>query len=169
MSATPLKAEATTVIDPEIHFRIEDFLTCYAHVLDDGTIDEWPGFFAEDAIYQITTRENCEAGYPIGVLYCEGRGMITDRVKALRTANIFEGHTYCHILGRPSVREERPGVVAVRSNFSVFRTMEDGKAELFATGKYLDRIDLRDEQPRFMERRVILDSRRIDVLLVLPL
>lgn len=166
MSAISVKKDSAA---GEQHFRIETFLCDYAHALDDGRIDEWSGFFAEDAIYQVTTRENHEAGYPIGIVYCEGRGMMNDRVKALKEANVFESHAYCHILGRPSVRGERPGVVAVRSNFSVFRTMEDGKAELFATGKYLDRIALQEARPKFMERCVILDSRRIDVLLVFPL
>jgi anthranilate 1,2-dioxygenase small subunit len=149
--------------------RVESFLADYAHRLDDGKIDDWTGFFTEDATYQITTRENYEAGYPIGIMLCKGKGMMEDRVLALKTANVFEPHTYCHIVGRPDLREESPGTLSARSNFIVYRTMEDGEAELFATGKYLDRIVLEAGEPRFKERRVILDSRRIDVLLVYPL
>lgn len=153
----------------EMASQIEAFLCEYAYALDDGRIDEWSSFFSSDAIYQVTTQENDAAGYPLGIIYCEGVGMMNDRVKALKEANIFESHTYCHILTRPSVREEVPGIVSARSNFSIFRTMHDGRAEIFATGKYLDRIDVRAARPAFLERRVILDSRRIDVLLVYPL
>ena len=149
--------------------RVESFLADYAYRLDDGKIDEWTGFFTEDATYQITTRENFEAGYPIGIMLCKGRGMMEDRVLALKTANVFEPHTYCHIVGRPELREESPGTLSGRSNFIVYRTMEDGEARLFATGKYLDRIVMEAGAPKFKERRVILDSRRIDVLLVFPL
>ena len=148
--------------------RVESFLADYAYRLDDGKIDEWTGFFTEDATYQITTRENFEAGYPIGIMLCKGRGMMEDRVLALKTANVFEPHTYCHITGRPELREESAGALAARSNFIVYRTMEDGEAELFAAGKYLDRIVFEGGEPKFAERRVILDSRRIDVLLVYP-
>ena len=148
--------------------RVESFLADYAYRLDDGKIGEWTGFFTEDATYQITTRENFEAGYPIGIMLCKGRGMMEDRVLALKTANVFEPHTYCHITGRPELREESAGALAARSNFIVYRTMEDGEAELFATGKYLDRIVFEGGEPKFAERRVILDSRRIDVLLVYP-
>jgi 3-phenylpropionate/cinnamic acid dioxygenase small subunit len=148
---------------------VENFLADYAHRLDDGLIDDWTGFFTEEATYQITTRENFEAGYPIGLMLCNGKGMMEDRVIALKTANVFEPHTYCHIVGRPDLREESPGALSARSNFIVYRTMEDGEAELFATGKYLDRIVVEGGRPRFKDRRVILDSRRIDVLLVFPI
>ena len=155
--------------NPATWFQVENFLADYAHRLDDGLIDDWTGFFTADALYQITTRENFEAGYPIGILLCEGRGMMEDRVLALKTANVFEPHTHCHIVGRAEIRAEAPATYAARSNFSVFRTMESGEAELFATGKYLDRIVLEDGAPKFKERRVILDSRCVDVLLVYPI
>lgn len=157
------------LIDPAAWFRIDAFLADYAHRLDDGDIDAWTGFFTADALYQITTRENFEAGYPIGIMLCEGRGMMEDRVLALKTANVYEPHCYCHIVGRAEIRTESKDSFVARSNFSVFRTMEDGEAELFATGKYLDRIALENGAPKFRERRVILDSRCVDVLLVYPI
>ena len=156
-------------MDPAIFQRIDAFLTDYAHNLDDGLTDDWPGYFTEDGVYQITTRENFDAGYPIGIMLCEGRGMMQDRMLALRTANVYEPQALCHILGRPDIREASAGTYTSRANFSVFRTMESGEASLFATGKYLDRIIIEDGTPLFKARRVILDSRCIDVLLVVPL
>ncbi|MEO8203528.1 MAG: aromatic-ring-hydroxylating dioxygenase subunit beta [Betaproteobacteria bacterium] len=163
-----MKAKANP-IDPAQWVRVENFLADYAHRLDDGRIDDWTGFFTAEATYQITTRENHEAGYPIGIMLCKGKGMMEDRVLALKTANVFEPHTYCHIVGRPDLRETAAGEYTARSNFIVYRTMEDGDAKLFATGKYLDRIVMEGEEPKFAERIVILDSRCVDVLLVFPL
>lgn len=165
--AAQLKSE--TRVDADTWFRVENFLADYAHRLDDGLIDDWTGFFTEDAVYQVTTRENHEAGYPIGIILCSGRGMMEDRVLALKTANIYEPHTHCHILGRPDLRKLPDGSIAARSNFSVYRTMESGATDLFAIGKYLDRIVFENGEPRFREKRVILDSRCVDVLLVFPL
>jgi anthranilate 1,2-dioxygenase small subunit len=156
-------------VDAATWFRVENFLSDYAHRLDDGRIDDWTGFFTQDAIYQVTTRENFDAGYPIGIMLCTGRGMMEDRVLALKTANVFEPHTHCHIVGRPDLRPAQDGAIAARSNFSVYRTMESGATELFAIGKYLDRIVFEAGEPKFRERRVILDSRCVDVLLVFPL
>ena len=148
---------------------IEDFLVAYGHTIDDGGIAHWPDFFTEDGLYRITTRENHDAGLPMAIFSCQGKGMMADRVLALETANIFEPHSYCHLLGPPQFGEESADGQAVRSNFNIIRTMQDGGSASFAVGKYLDRIVFEDERPLFKERLVVLDSRRIDILLVLPL
>jgi 3-phenylpropionate/cinnamic acid dioxygenase small subunit len=149
--------------------KIHQLLRDYCHALDDGEVDRWTSFFQDDAIYQITTRENLANGYPLGIVLCEGRGMMEDRIKALKTANIFESHTYCHITGPLDVVEQMEDRWAVRSNFAVYRTMYTGEATLFATGKYLDVVDTSGGQASFAERVVVIDSRTIDTLLVYPL
>jgi anthranilate 1,2-dioxygenase small subunit len=149
--------------------RIERLLRDYCHALDDGEVDRWSGFFQDGATYQITTRENLANGYPLGIVLCEGRGMMDDRIKALKTANIFESHTYCHITGPLDVVEQMEDRWSVRSNFAVYRTMYTGEMELFAAGKYLDVVDTSGAQASFAERIVVVDSRRIDTLLVYPL
>jgi anthranilate 1,2-dioxygenase small subunit len=156
--------------DPVIRDRIEDLLCAYSHAIDDGDIDQWPGFFTEDCVYHITNREAQEAGHPIGILRCVGRGMMLDRVKAFHTANVFEPHSYNHVLGRSSITLDcAPGVYACRTNFHLIRIMQDGRSDLFATGKYLDTVTLSDGVARFQERTVVLDSRQIDILLVMPI
>ena len=155
-------------VPQEVRQRLEDFLAGYCHQIDDGDIDSWPGFFAERCVYEITTRQNVDAGLPIGIMYCEGRGMLEDRIKAMKTANIFEQHVYCHLTGRPEIREEGPASYSLRSNFAIYRTMYTGAAELFATGKYLDTVSLAEGEPFFTRRKVVLDSRSLDTLLVIP-
>jgi anthranilate 1,2-dioxygenase small subunit len=147
---------------------IENLLADYAEAIDDGQIERWPGFFTENGVYQIITRESHDAGLPIGILYCDSRGMMEDRVRALRTANIYEPHAYRHLLGRPHIDRQGDGF-DVRSNFCVFRIAQDGDTVTFATGRYLDRIVDDAGILRLSIRRVVLDSRRVDILLVLPL
>jgi anthranilate 1,2-dioxygenase small subunit len=151
-----------------VHEAIEDLLADYAEAIDDGALERWPGFFAEDGEYQIITRESHEAGLPVGIMYCGSRGMMEDRVQALRTANIYEPHTYRHLLARPRIQRSAEGF-AVRSNLCVFRIAQDGETVVFATGRYLDRIVEDGAALRFRSRQVVLDSRRVDILLVLPL
>jgi len=158
------------VDDLALRARVEDFLLDYAHAIDDLDLHAWPRFFTEGARYKIIIRENFEAGLPMGVMYCEGAGMMRDRVMALETANIYEPHTYSHVLGRPRMRHAAGGGLDARSNFVVTRTMQDGRMETYAAGKYLDRIAVQpDGALRFAERLVVLDSRCIDILLVFPL
>ena len=148
---------------------IEELITAYAHDIDDGALEGWPNYFTEDGSYLIITRESFEAGLPMGIMYCQGRGMVADRVKAMLTANIYEAHTYCHIIGRSQISALGEGQFQVRTNFNVIRTMQDGRTEGFAVGKYLDLIEARDDKPLFKERKVVLESRRVDILLVYPL
>jgi anthranilate 1,2-dioxygenase small subunit len=122
----------------------------------------------EHGAIQIITRESHEAGLPIGILYCDRSAMMEDRVRALRTVNIYEPHSYRHLLGRPRFETQGDGF-AVRSNFCVFCIAQDGDTVTFATGRYLDRIVEDDGALRFGSRRAVLYSRWVDILLVLPL
>ena len=93
--------------------------------------------------------------------------MLTDRVAALREANIYERQSYRHIVGMPALR---PGEdITAETPFLVVRTMRDGRMDLFAAGVYLDRV--REDAGRlcFAERLVVCDSSRIDTLLAIPL
>ena len=165
-----LSSESLGRIAPSLREKLENLIQDCAHALDDEEIDRWPQFFTESAIYHVTTKENHRAGLPIGIMRCVGRGMMLDRVKAFHTANIFEPHSYNHLLSRPSLTMgQLPGAYASRCNFQVVRIMQDGRTDLFATGKYLDTIVLEDGTPRFQERIVVLDSRVIDILMVIPL
>ena len=147
---------------------IEDLITAYAHDIDDDELERWPNYFTEDGTYTILTRENMRAGLPMGIMHCQGRGMMADRIKAMQTANIFEEHTYCHILGRSQINRQDQGFEG-RTNFTVLRTMQEGRTETFAVGKYLDLFTVTDGETLIVERKVVLESRRVDILLVRPL
>jgi 3-phenylpropionate/cinnamic acid dioxygenase small subunit len=128
-----------------------------------------PIFFTEQCRYVVTSRASHEAGLPHGVIYAASRGMLVDRVTALRQANIFEPHRYRHIVGPIRIDRFDATVAQARSNFIAVRVMHDGEMGLFAAGRYLDRIDLTNQPYRFIERLVVLDSQKIDTLLVIPL
>ena len=149
--------------------RIARLNTAYAHAIDDDRLEDWPGFFTDDGLYRIVTRENREAGLPLAIVHCDGAAMMRDRVRAMRTANIFEPHTYCHIVGAVEPIAGEDGILTARTNFVVVRTMHSGAMSVFACGRYLDRIVETDGTLKFAERAVVCDSRTVDTLLVVPL
>lgn len=155
-------------IDADLRAQITDLLWDCADAIDDDRLEDWPGFFTADAVYQIIPRASFDAGMPIGVMLCEGRGMMQDRVNALRTANIYEPHAYRHLLGRPRVASAAGGW-DVRTSFCVLRIGQDGETAVFATGRTVDHVVRDGGGLAFAARRVVLDSPRIDILLVLPL
>ena len=157
-------------MDPsDLRQGIDELFAAYAEALDEDRLEDWPDFFGDPCKYLITSQADHAAGLPHGVVYAASRGMLIDRVTALRDANIFEPHHYRHIQGPARIGEVDNGIAEVRSNFLVLRIMHDGDTTIFASGRYLDRIAVGAAAFRFAERLVILDSRKIDTLLVIPL
>ena len=130
-------------------------------------MEDWPGLFLEHCVYKITTADNQRRGYAAGVVYADSRAMLTDRVAALREANIYERQSYRHIVGMPALRQGED--IAAETPFLVVRTMRDGRMDLFAAGVYLDRVRDDGDALRFAERIVVCDSSRFDTLLAIPL
>ena len=155
--------------DAGLAARIGRLNTAYAHAIDDDRLEDWPGFFTGDGLYRIVTRENREAGLPLAIVHCAGAAMMRDRVRAMRTANIFEPHSYCHIVGAAEILGTGDGAHAARTNFTVIRTMHSGAMTVFACGRYLDRIVEEGGDLKFAERVAVCDSRSVDTLLVVPL
>lgn len=104
-----------------------------------------------------------------GIMYAATKGMMLDRVFSIRRANLFEPHRYRHVIGPIRVKSVEANVAVVHSHFMVARIMQEGATTLFATGRYLDRIDVSTTPFRFQERIVVLDSDKIDTLLAIPL
>jgi len=155
--------------DLRVRLGIQELMAAYADCIDEDRLEQWPDFFVEDCRYLITDRESHEAGYRHGVIYCASRGMLIDRVTSTRRVLMYESHRYRHIVGQVQVSVVTDGIAEARSNFIAVRIMHNGDTSIFATGRYLDRIDVRSEPYRFIERLVVLDSQKIDTLLVIPL
>ena len=151
------------------HFAIHELIAEYAERIDEDRLEEWPDLFTDPCKYLVIGRANHEAGMRQGIMYCASRGMLLDRVFAIRRANLFEPHRYRHVISPIRVKSAGGGVATVQSHFMVARIMTDGTTMLFATGRYLDKIDVSSSEYRFKERIVVLDSEKVDTLLAIPL
>ena len=152
-----------------VRLGVHELIATYVECIDEDRLEEWPDFFTEQCRYLITSRLDHAAGLRHGIIYAASRGMLADRVMALRKANIFEPHRYRHVVGPIRVPRIEASVAHAQSNFLAVRIMHNGETRLFATGRCLDRIDITGTPYRFIERIVVLDSDKIDTLLVIPL
>lgn len=155
--------------DLELMWQINTLNAAYVRTIDADDLESWPAFFTDDCLYNITSHENHRAGLPAGIFYADSRGMLKDRISALREANIFEGHRYRHLLGMSALLGRDREEVRTETPFATYRIMRDGRTDLFMTGRYLDRVLVSGGEPKFLERLVICDSSTIDTLLVIPL
>jgi anthranilate 1,2-dioxygenase small subunit/terephthalate 1,2-dioxygenase oxygenase component beta subunit len=141
----------------------------YAAAIDNDRLEDWPGFFVEECLYKITSADNHKQGLAAGIIYADSRAMLTDRITALRTANIYERQRYRHIVGLPVLGDAEEAGITAETPFVVVRTMRSGQMDLFAAGIYLDRIRSADGTLLFEQRIVVCDSGSFDTLLAIPL
>lgn len=148
---------------------ISDLIIEYAHAIDDDRLESWADFFTDDCSYRIINRENHEKGRVVGIMDCSSKGMLQDRILALREANVFEPHSYRHIVSGTRIVGQSGDIFNVETSFLVVRIMQEGNMAIFCTGKYIDEIVVSGNEARFRSRLVVCDSNRIDTLIVIPI
>src|SRR5260370_16788044 len=153
----------------EIRLEIEEFNAEYTAVLDAGRVQDWPQFFTEDAIYRITGRENADAGLPVGLVYCEGIGMIRDRALAISRTTMFAPRYLLHQVTNTRVLALDPsGEISAEANYALFETLVDEKTTLQQVGRYHHRFLPPARPLKLQARHCVYDNLIIDTALIYP-
>ena len=150
-------------------FALYDLFAAYGALIDAAEFDAWLALFAVTCTYHIVPRENYERGLPAGLVYCDSRGMLEDRIRALREANKYNIHTDRHLIGLPRLMGEERDAKLVEAPFAVYQTDQEGETRLFATGLYRDRIVVEASGLRYRDKLVLLDTFAVPSLLATPL
>ena len=150
-------------------FALYDLFAVYGALIDAAEYDAWLALFAATCTYRIVPRENYERGLPAGLVYCDSRGMLQDRIHALREANKYNIHTDRHLIGLPRLIGEGGDAKLVEAPFAVYQTDQEGETRLFATGLYRDRIVAAAGGLKFRDKLVLLDTFAVPTLLATPL
>lgn len=156
-------------LSPDLAARVDELIARYAECIDEERYHEWPGLFTDACIYKVISRDNHRRQLPMGLVYCDNRNMLRDRITSMKSANVFEPHSYRHAMSRPIMEQLEDGTIAAKTCFIVARIMHDGQTDIFSTGSYQDRIVEVDGELLFKERVVVTDSTSTDALLVIPL
>jgi anthranilate 1,2-dioxygenase small subunit len=158
-------------LSPELLLRLEmqDLQDRYIASIDEDRIEDWPGFFVEDCLYEIISRENVEGGFPIPLMRCDGAAMLRDRVISLRHANIYAKPNYRHFLSGLSCAMSADGAVSMRSSYVVINTNTQGSSSVYQAGAYLDEVVRTEAGWRFRSKRVVYDTSRVQTLLAYPI
>ena len=153
----------------DVRRQIEDLIADYAHAIDDDRLEEWPDFFTDDCSYRIINRENHAKGRRVGIMDCSSKGMLRDRILALREANVYEPHFYRHLQSGIRITGMDGDAYVVETSFAIVRTMQEGDMSIFCAGKFVDEIVFDGDTPLFRKRLVVTDSNRIHTLIVIPI
>jgi len=118
----------------ELRTEIDTFHVEYCAALDANDIERWPDFFAQDATYRITSRENALLDMPVGLIYCEGRDMIVDRALAVAHSQMFAPRHMLHVLGITRVLGETETTITAQTPFLLMQTLIEGPSTVHLAG-----------------------------------
>ena len=152
----------------ELRHESEEFHTEYCHVLDRAALDEWVEFFAEDALYRVTARENADAGLRVGLVYAEGRGMIRDRAFAIQHTQMFAPRYMQHFTSNVRVISVEGSLVKAQANYLLLQTLVDGPTTIHQSGRYYDTFVRQGGRLLIKERQCVYDTVLIANDLVYP-
>src|SRR5579871_5488316 len=152
-----------------LHREIEEFNNAYAAALDENRLNDWAELFTDDAFYIVISRENADRNMPVGLIYCESKGMLLDRANAMKT-EMFAPRYLRHIIGNTQVLgEEQNGDVRARANYLVTQVLFDRPdAKLHQVGVYYDKFRRVSGALKLSERRCVYDNLLVDNALCLP-
>lgn len=151
-----------------LRHELRDLFEEVADLLDDDRIEEFPGYFTEDCLYKVTSRENYREGLAAGLMFCDGIGMLRDRVLALRETQIYEPRMWRHFISGVHVLQVDGDTVRARANFLVTESLSDAHPSLFLVGQYLDTVVRRGGRWLFQERIAVCDNHHIRRSLIVP-
>ena len=160
----------------ELRMEVEEFHTEYCDVLDRAALDDWVEFFAENALYRITARENADAGLRGGLVYAEGRGMIKDRAFAIlntqmfapRYMQLFTSNVRIVDIKGADTGANEGSLIKAQANYLLLQTLVDGPTTLHQSGRYYDTFVRQGGRLLIHERQCIYDSTLIANDLVYP-
>lgn len=155
--------------DAESLVTLRSFYEAYAACLDDQDFDRWPDFFTDAAIYRVQSFENHERGLPHAAIYCEGRGMLLDRVSATGVL-VYEARRQRRMIYNLLVKSDAEGVIHSQASFTLIEHMLDRDPILALTGRYIDVIE-RGEEGGYLirDRLCVYDNHRIVQNLIFPI
>jgi 3-phenylpropionate/cinnamic acid dioxygenase small subunit len=159
------------VIDDAVARRQEltDLHAEAADALDDERYEDWAELFVDDCRYEIVPLENRRLGLPLALMRCESKGMLLDRIRAVRETAMYVPRTLRHVVSPPRVVGEEGDGLRLRASYAVFETLPDELTRVFNVGTYHDVVVRDGAAWRFRERSCVYDSVLVPNSVVVPL
>jgi salicylate 5-hydroxylase small subunit len=149
--------------------RLADLYGAYDDALNEARYEDWPEFFTDACVYKITARENYDAGLPVGLIYAESRGMLADRVAAIRKTMLYAPRLMRNLTSGIVLRSIDAEGMRLSASFAAFQTMLNEPSQVFLCGRFYDRVVDQGGTLRFAERICVTDATLVPTSLIFPL
>lgn len=161
--AAPLTPELRTLT-----LELRELYEEIADLLDRDEVERMSGYFTDDCLYQVISRENYDQGLPQATIFCDGIKMLRDRVLALRETQVYEPRHWRHFISGVRITGADGDEIRAQANVLVTEAMSDAEPTVLLVGRYQDRLVRRDGLLRFRERSVVYDNYRVVRSLIVP-
>ena len=165
---TMLAPPAAIADHTRLRHELRDLFEEVADLLDDDRPEDMPAYFTDDCLYKVISRENYSQGLPAGTIYCDGVGMLRDRILAMRETQVYEPRSWRHFISGVRVLAVEGDTIRSRANFLVTESMSDADPTLFLVGQYLDTLVRREGRLLFRERLAVCDNHHVRRSLIVP-
>src|SRR5258708_19787100 len=108
-----------------LRLEIEDLYSEYCAALDEGRYEDWAALFTEDCLYRIVPRDNHDRGLPLALMHCESRGMLLDRIVALRETSYYAPRALRHMVSGIRIAAPDPALLPRQPNYLVLHTLPE--------------------------------------------
>jgi anthranilate 1,2-dioxygenase small subunit len=156
-------------VTPELWMQIHDLFEAYGRLLDEDRLEKWVELFAEGCRYEIISRENLEQNLPLSLMLCDNKDMLRDRIFSLRSANIYNIHRDCHVLGPFRAVYDEASTLTATAAYSLFQSNQEGESRLFSVGRYQLELAAGEDGLQILRQTVVVDTGAIPTLLATPI
>lgn len=153
----------------DLRLELEEFYADYVACLDEDRLEAWPDLFTDICLYKILPRENFDRGLPLATWLCESKGMLQDRVVAIRQTSMYAPRYVRHFVSGIRIGGWQDGVLAVQANYLVLETVADELTRVFNAGRYHDKLVVDDERLKLKEKLCVFDSILVPNSMIYPL
>ena len=149
--------------------EIRAFYDAYYGALDEDRIEAWPDFFVDDCLYRIIPRENYEAGQKTCLMQGDSKGMLSDRVRAIRSTQVYAPRYCRRFYSGLRLVSDTDRELQVRQNLLVVHTLISQPSRILGCGAAYDRLVVSaDGHLKLTERTIVLDTEMIDNTIIYP-
>jgi len=156
-------------MNTESYLKLIQFYQNYAAMVDQEHWNAWLDMFAEDCIYKVQARENHDRKLPMAALSLTSKGMLKDRIYGITETIFHDPYKQLHMVSSPLIMSESNNIIESQAHYTVFRTKNDGMAEVYNIGRYIDRLRVTDDGIQIESRLCIFDNEMILNSMIYPI
>lgn len=156
-------------MNTEMYLTVSQFYQDYAAAVDQADWPAWIDLFTDQCAYKIQSRENFDRNLPMAALSLTSKGMLKDRIYGITETIFHDPYLQTHVIAAPRILSQSADFIESQASYAVYRTKNDGVAELFNVGRYIDRLQLTETGLKIESRTCVFDNEMILNSLIYPI